>query len=92
MVLVIVTRNIDLSVGSMLGATAMLMGIFQVWVLPQYLGLGHPAIWILTVLFGLVIGTLIGTFHEERQACTRDRCPWWQACRSSWKRSPSCTR
>lgn len=63
MVLVIVTRNIDLSVGSMLGATAMMMGIFQVWILPQYLGLGHPAIWILTVLFGLAIGTLIGTFH-----------------------------
>jgi D-xylose transport system permease protein len=63
MVLVIVTRNIDLSVGSMLGATAMMMGIFQVWILPQFLGLGHPAIWILTVIFGLIVGTLIGTFH-----------------------------
>ncbi|CAN7200345.1 sugar ABC transporter permease [Rhizobium sp. LjRoot254] len=63
MVLVIVTRNIDLSVGSMLGVTAMFMGIFQVWVLPQWLGLGHPAIWIITVLAGLLVGTLIGTFH-----------------------------
>jgi len=63
MVLVIVTRNIDLSVGSMLGATAMIMGILQVWILPKYLGLGHPAIWIITVLVGLCVGTLIGTFH-----------------------------
>jgi D-xylose transport system permease protein len=63
MVLVIVTRNIDLSVGSMLGATAMMMGILQVWILPKYLGLGHPAIWIITVLFGLCVATLIGTFH-----------------------------
>lgn len=63
MVLVIVTRNIDLSVGSMLGVTAMAMGIFQVWILPQWLGLGHPAIWILTVIFGLIVGTAIGTFQ-----------------------------
>ena len=63
MVLVIVTRNIDLSVGSMLGATAMMMGILQVWILPKYLGLGHPAIWVITVLFGLCVATLIGTFH-----------------------------
>jgi len=63
MVLVIVTRNIDLSVGSMLGVTAMLMGALQVWVLPQWLGIGHPAIWIVTVAFGLVVGSLIGTFQ-----------------------------
>lgn len=63
MVLVIVTRNIDLSVGSMLGVTAMAMGIFQVWILPQWLGLGHPAIWVLTVIFGLIVGTAIGTFQ-----------------------------
>jgi D-xylose transport system permease protein len=63
MVLVIVTRNIDLSVGSMLGVTAMAMGILQVWILPQWLGLGHPAIWIITVIFGLCVGALIGTFQ-----------------------------
>jgi len=63
MVLVIVTRNIDLSVGSMLGVTAMAMGIMQVWILPQWLGIGHPAIWIITLIFGLVVGTLIGTFQ-----------------------------
>jgi D-xylose transport system permease protein len=63
MVLVIVTRNIDLSVGSMLGVTAMLMGALQVWWLPPLLGYEHPAIWIITVLFGLAVGTLIGTFQ-----------------------------
>jgi D-xylose transport system permease protein len=63
MVLIIVTRNIDLSVGSMLGATAMIMGILQVWILPKYLGLDNPSIWIITVIVGLIIGTLIGTFH-----------------------------
>lgn len=63
MVLIIVTRNIDLSVGSMLGVTAMLMGVLQVWILPQWLGIGHPLIWIITVIFGLIVGTLVGTFH-----------------------------
>lgn len=63
MVLIIVTRNIDLSVGSMLGVTAMLMGAMQVWILPTYLGIGHPAIWVITVIFGLLIGLAIGTFQ-----------------------------
>lgn len=63
MVLIIVTRNIDLSVGSMLGVTAMLMGALQAWILPTYLGIGHPATWIITVLFGLAIGVAIGTFQ-----------------------------
>lgn len=63
MVLVIITRHIDLSVGSLLGFSAMIMGITQVWVLPQWLGLGHPAIWILASLVGIVVGTAIGAFH-----------------------------
>lgn len=63
MVLIIVTRHIDLSVGSVLGITAMLMGVFQVWFLPKYLGLGHPMIWILTVLFGLFVGSMVGAFQ-----------------------------
>jgi len=63
MVLVIVTRHIDLSVGSVLGVCAMLMAIMQVWILPQFFGLGHPAIWVVAVLTGLVAGTLIGAFH-----------------------------
>ena len=63
MVLVIVTRHIDLSVGSVLGFCAMVMAIVQVWILPQYLGLGHPALWIIAVLVGLVTGAAIGAFH-----------------------------
>lgn len=63
MVLVIVTRHIDLSVGSLLGFSAMIMGVMQVWILPKYLGLGHPAIWIITVVVGIAFGTLIGAFQ-----------------------------
>ncbi|MGI9423098.1 MAG: sugar ABC transporter permease, partial [Hyphomicrobiaceae bacterium] len=63
MVFVIVTRHIDLSVGSVLGICAMMMAIMQVWVLPDYLGFGHPMIWILAILTGLAAGTLIGAFH-----------------------------
>lgn len=60
MVLIIVTRNIDLSVGSILGIVAMLMGVMQAEVLPSMLGYGHPAIWIITLVFGIVIGVAVG--------------------------------
>jgi len=60
MVLIIITRHIDLSVGSLVGVTGMVMGLLQVNVLPQYLGLGHPAIWVITVIVGISAGALIG--------------------------------
>ncbi len=63
MVLVIITRNIDLSVGSIIGVTGMAMGLLQAEMLPQYVGLGHPMIWIATAFVGLFLGTLIGIFH-----------------------------
>ncbi len=63
MVLVIITRHIDLSVGSMLGFIAIIMGIVQVNILPQFLGLGHPAIWIIAIVVGLVMGALLGAFQ-----------------------------
>lgn len=63
MVLVIITRNIDLSVGSIVGVTGMYMGLLQVEWLPQYLGLGHPMIWVITVVFGIVLGALIGALQ-----------------------------
>ena len=63
MVLVIVTRHIDLSVGSVLGFCAIVMGVTQVWFLPQLVGLEHWSIWIIAVLVGLVCGTIIGAFH-----------------------------
>jgi D-xylose transport system permease protein len=60
MVLVIVTRHIDLSVGSILGFVAMIMGVTQAEILPQYLGFGHPAIWAITLLVGVAAGVAIG--------------------------------
>jgi D-xylose transport system permease protein len=63
MVLVIVTRNIDLSVGSLLGFIGMIMGVLQVEWLPPVLGLGHPAIWIITVATGLILGIVLGAFN-----------------------------
>ncbi len=65
MVLVIITRNIDLSVGSIMGVVGMYMGLMQVHWLPDGfgLGLGHPAIWIVTALFGILVGALIGVLQ-----------------------------
>ena len=63
MVLIIITRNIDLSVGSLVGVTSMVMGILQVEILPDYVGLGSPSIWIITALVGIAVGALIGVFH-----------------------------
>lgn len=63
MVLVIITRNIDLSVGSILGVTGMYMGLLQVEWLPAHLGLGNPVIWIIAVAFGIAFGALIGAFQ-----------------------------
>lgn len=63
MVLVIVTRNIDLSVGAVLGLTAMIMGLLQVNILPPLIGLGSPFIWIIAVVCGMAAGALIGMFQ-----------------------------
>ena len=63
MVMVIVTRNIDLSVGSMLGFIGMVMGLLQVEWLPTLIGLGHPMIWIITVPVGLCLGLVLGAFN-----------------------------
>jgi D-xylose transport system permease protein len=65
MVLVIVSRNIDLSVGAMLGFVGYTMAMAQTDWLPNALGLGlgHPLIWIITVIFGLVLGLGIGALQ-----------------------------
>lgn len=60
MVLVIVTRNIDLSVGSLLGFVGMIMGVTQASILPQFLGFDHPATWIIALAVGIAVGALIG--------------------------------
>ena len=63
MVLVIVTRNIDLSIGSMLGFIGMIMGVTQADLLPKLLGFEHPATWVLTLAVGLVLGVILGAFQ-----------------------------
>src|SRR6516165_9133873 len=63
MVLIIVMRHIDLSVGSILGFVSTIIGVAQVRVLPIYLGLDNPAIWIIAVIIALAVGAAIGAFH-----------------------------
>jgi D-xylose transport system permease protein len=63
MVLVIVTRNIDLSIGSMLGFVGMVMGVVQTMLLPQLLGFEHPVTWVLTLAAGLLLGIGLGAFQ-----------------------------
>ena len=60
MVLVIVSRNIDLSVGSMLGLIGMTMAVVQVEILPGSLGFDHPLTWVIAVAVGLLLGALLG--------------------------------
>jgi len=63
MVLIIVSRNIDLSVGSVLGAVGMAMAMLQAKILPDWLGFDHWAMWIIALLAGLLMGALIGALH-----------------------------
>ena len=65
MVFVIVTRHIDLSVGSLLAVCSAVMALVQVWVMPQLMGLGigHPATAPLAILAGLLTGAAIGAFN-----------------------------
>lgn len=60
MVFVIVTRHIDLSVGSLLGLIGMIMGSLQLHVLPDIVGIGHWSIWIITVFVGIAFGVAVG--------------------------------
>jgi D-xylose transport system permease protein len=63
MVLIIVTRNIDLSVGSIVGVVAMSYALLMTQILPNppfSLALGSPFMWIIALVCGLVIGATIG--------------------------------
>ena len=60
MVFVIVARHIDLSVGATLGLIAMVMGVVQAEILPEYLGFNDPSTWIITVIVGILLGAMIG--------------------------------
>jgi D-xylose transport system permease protein len=60
MVLVIVTRNIDLSVGSILGFTGMIIGVIQTQYLPSVWGFEHPLTWLIAVIAAIIVGGAIG--------------------------------
>ncbi|MBD1549510.1 sugar ABC transporter permease [Roseibium aggregatum] len=65
MVFVIVTRNIDLSVGSLLATCSAMMAMTQTIVTPEWLGLGlnHPATAPIAMAVGLATGLVIGIFN-----------------------------
>jgi len=63
MVLIIVTRNIDLSVGAVMAAVGMAMAVVQHDWLPQWIGFDHPLTWVIAVAVGLALGAAIGAFQ-----------------------------
>ncbi|HEY8868015.1 MAG TPA: hypothetical protein VIM30_01335 [Candidatus Limnocylindrales bacterium] len=65
MVLVIVSRNIDLSVGSTEGVVAMVFALLMTDWLPNVLGIGvgSPLMWILALAIGLALGAGIGALQ-----------------------------
>ena len=65
MVFVIVTRNIDLSVGSLLATCSAMMAMTQTWFMPDWLGLGlnNPATMPVAVVVGILTGLAIGAFQ-----------------------------
>ncbi len=65
MVFIIVTRHIDLSVGSLLATCSAMMAMTQTVVTPDWLGLGlnHPATAPIAIAVGLLTGLAIGSFH-----------------------------
>jgi len=62
---VIVTRNIDLSVGALLATCSAVMAMMQTSILPDMLGipLGSPLIAPVAIVSGLAVGALIGAFQ-----------------------------
>ena len=62
MVLVIVSRNIDLSVGSMLGFLGYTMAMAQAVWIPNSLGAGleQPYTWLVTLVLGIALGAVVG--------------------------------
>ena len=65
MVLVIVSRNIDLSVGAVVGFIGMFYAEFMAHFLPENLGvpIGHPLVWIVALACGVLLGTVIGAYQ-----------------------------
>ena len=73
MVFVIVTRNIDLSVGALLATCSAMMAVTQTIVAPGWLGieLGSGLIAPLAIVAGLITGAVIGAFHGLPRARTK---------------------
>src|ERR1700687_3362068 len=65
MVLIIVSRNIDLSVGSLLGFLGYTMAMVQSQWIPNalHLGFNQPYTWRIAVAVGIVFGAIIGCFQ-----------------------------
>ena len=65
MVVIIVSRNIDLSVGSLVGVTAMTYALLMTGtgILTDLLGRGHPLTWVIALAIGLSVGGLIGALQ-----------------------------
>ena len=63
MVLVIVSRNIDLSVGSLVGVLGMTYAVLMADVFPDTIGVNHPIGWIIALVIGLALGAFIGGFQ-----------------------------
>ena len=65
MVLIIVSRNIDLSVGSLLGFLGYTMAMVQAQWIPNalHLGFNQPYTWVLALVVGLVLGAIVGGFQ-----------------------------
>jgi D-xylose transport system permease protein len=63
MVLIIVSRNIDLSVGSLLGFLGYVMAMVQTRWIPDAFGLERWYTWIVALAVGLALGALVGLFQ-----------------------------
>ena len=65
MVLIIVSRNIDLSVGSLLGFLGYVMAMVQTrWIPDTFnLGLGHWYTWLAALAVGVLLGAVVGLFQ-----------------------------
>ena len=63
MVLIIVSRNIDLSVGSIVGVVSMVYALLMTDILPPILGFSNPLLWVIALGLGLLVGAALGAFQ-----------------------------
>jgi D-xylose transport system permease protein len=59
MVLIIVSRNIDLSVGSLLAFIGIIMSVVQADILPA----DTPFLWLIAIVAGLILGVVLGALQ-----------------------------